>query len=77
MIMKLEDLGRTLSKMYNEAPKGEAVAMVHLFGIIYAEQIKTNRFSTKEIAIEAEISVAYGTEISKGVKLAKYVKPIL
>ncbi|WP_299095029.1 hypothetical protein [uncultured Winogradskyella sp.] len=71
--MTLNDLGITLSNLYNNAPKGEAVAMIHVFGIKYASHIKESKFSTKEIARAANIPESYGTEISKGIKLAKYV----
>ena len=71
--MTLNELGNALSNMYHNAPKGEAVAMIHLFGIKYAEQITQNRFSKKEIAKSAKIPESFGTEISKGVKLSPYV----
>ena len=38
--MTINQLGVALSDMYHNAPKGETVAMVHLFGIKYAEEIK-------------------------------------
>ena len=59
--------------MYCNAPKGEKASMVHLFGIKYSEEIKECKVSTKEIAKAADINESYGTEISKGVKLAYYV----
>ena len=38
--MTLSELGKKLSEMYNNAPEGDAVAMIHLFGIKYAKEIK-------------------------------------
>ena len=38
--MTLNELGTKLSEMYNNAPKGNSVAMIHLFGIKYANEIK-------------------------------------
>lgn len=38
--MTINQLGVALSDMYHNAPKGEAVAMIHLFGIKYAEELK-------------------------------------
>jgi hypothetical protein len=73
--MTLKELGEKLSEMYNNAPKGDAVALIHLFGIKYSVEIKNSRFSKKEIAKAARIHESYGTEISKGVKLANYVTP--
>lgn len=71
--MTINELGNALSNMYHNAPKGEAVAMIHLFGIKYAKELKQSRFSKKEIARAANIRESYGTEISKGMKLASYV----
>ena len=73
--MNVSKLGAVLSKMYNDAPKGETVAMVHLFGVKYADQIKAVNGSCKDIANAAKISESYGTEIAKGVRLANYVVP--
>jgi hypothetical protein len=72
--MTLKELGEKLSEMYNNAPSGYSVAMIHLFGIKYANEILLSRFSKKDIANAARIPESYGTEISKGVKLAEYVK---
>ncbi|WMN64956.1 HTH-like domain-containing protein [Vibrio parahaemolyticus] len=73
--MTLNELGETLSGMYHNAPDGDSVAMIHLFGIKYAVQIKDTGASSKSIAKAAHINESYGTEISKGIKLAKYVTP--
>jgi hypothetical protein len=72
--MTLKELGDKLNEMYNNAPNGDSVAMIHLFGIKFADEILLSRFSKKDIAKAARIPESYGTEISKGVKLAKYVK---
>ena len=71
--MDLYELGNILNKMYSSAPKGEAVAMIHLFGIKFSQEIKELDYSAKRIAKAADINESYGTEISKGVKLAQYV----
>ncbi len=71
--MKTTELGQKLKEMYDKAPHGEAVAMIHLFGIKFSEDIKESNASFKEIAVAAGIGESYGTEISKGAKLAKYV----
>ena len=42
--MTLNELGTKLSEMYNNAPKGDSVAMIHLFGIKYADQIKESEY---------------------------------
>ena len=72
--MTLKELGDMLCDMYQNAPHGDKVAMIHLFGVKYAEDIKALDGSCKDIAKAAGIDDSYGTEISKGVRLAKYVK---
>lgn len=71
--MTLNELAAALADMYHNAPKGEAVAMIHLFGIKYANELQQSKFSKKDIARAARIPESYGTEISKGIKLAPYV----
>jgi 5-methylcytosine-specific restriction protein B len=67
------ELGLKLKEMYDNALQGELVTMIHLFGIKYASQIKKSGASFKDIAVAAGLGKAYGTEISKGSKLSKYV----
>lgn len=74
--MTLNELGAKLSEMYNNASKGDSVAMIHLFGIKYANEIKQSNYSKKDIITQSGISTSYLTELTKGVKLAEYVKPI-
>ena len=73
--MQFNTLTTILADMYNNAPDGEAVAMIHLFGIRYSKDIKNCAESMKKLAISAGIQESYGTEIAKGVKLAQYVWP--
>ena len=68
--MQTERLGKLLAAdLSKAAPKDRAVT-VHLFGIKYAAEIGS---SATQIAISAGISPKYGTEIRKGVKIAKFV----
>ena len=73
--MTLKELGDKLSDMYYNAPKGDAVAMIHLFGIKYASEIKKSEYSKKDIITASGISESYLTELTKGVKLSEYVDP--
>ncbi len=73
--MTLNELGNELSEMYYDAPKGAAVAMIHLFGIKYADDIKKSEYSKKDIIKQSGISASYLTELMKGIKLADYVTP--
>ncbi|MCW7553012.1 hypothetical protein NX722_10235 [Endozoicomonas gorgoniicola] len=69
-----EDLGQKLNEMYFNYPDKETVVMIHLFGIKYAAEIKEVGISQKELTSIAKNQLSYVTEISKGMKLAKYVK---
>ena len=71
--MKPHELSCILKEMYSNAPSGEAVAMIHLFGIKYALEISSSNLTFREVAKAAGINESYGTEISKGAKLSKYV----
>jgi hypothetical protein len=71
--MNNRELGGKLREMYSKASKGEAVAMIHVFGIKYAAEINNSECSKKEIIKASGISESYLTELTKGVKLAEYV----
>ena len=43
--MSIKELGERLQDMYSNAPTGDAVAMIHLFGIKYTEQIEKSSYS--------------------------------
>lgn len=73
--MTLMELSCTLRDMYDNAPDRDQVAMVHLFGIKYANEIKREDFSIKEILRNADMPLSYQTEINKGIRLARYVIP--
>jgi hypothetical protein len=47
--MTTMELAEILGKMYGEAPKGEAVAMIHLFGIKHAQDIRDAGASIDDI----------------------------
>jgi len=48
--------------------------MIHLFAIESAQEIIDSGVSAKAIVAEAGINDSYATEVSKGVKLSKYVR---
>lgn len=70
------ELAKTLHDMYFNSKDGEAVAMIHLFGIKYAAAIRNEEVSFRELAELAGLQPSYATEISKGAKLAKYVRAL-
>ena len=69
------ELARTLSEMYHDAPKNEAVTMIHLFGIKYADEIRDCGARVPEIVHLSGLSISYVTEVYKGIRLARYVVP--
>lgn len=70
--MNSQKLKSRLKEMYLSANIGEKSMMIRLFGIIYAEEIKVEGVTPKELASSIE-NDNYHAEISKGMKLAKYV----
>jgi hypothetical protein len=70
--MLIGDLADELKRAYSTAPEDEKVVNIHLFAIKFAKEIEGK--SCKDIAIRAGISKTYGTELRKGVNLAKYVR---
>ncbi len=73
--MTLNELAKVLNEMYYNAPKGEAVSMIHLFGIKYAEEIEKLDIPKKCIIEQSKLPSSYLTELMKGIKLSKHVKP--
>lgn len=74
MIISKKMLGQKLKYMYDNAPYGEQVLMIHLFGIKFGDIIYENGYNAREIIEAAGIKESYQTEISKGMKMAKYVE---
>lgn len=62
--------------MYESAPQGYQVANIHLFGVKYADQIIKNGYKVSEIIKASGLNSSYATEVSKGIKLSRYVKAI-
>jgi hypothetical protein len=73
--MNTSELAEHLRTMYRGAPKGDAVAMIHLFGIKYAAQIKEAGVSARDIVLAAGINESYAVEVNKGINLDRYVEP--
>ncbi|MDE0048198.1 MAG: hypothetical protein OXO52_00310 [Rhodospirillales bacterium] len=72
--MTSAELADTLSRMHHRAADGDKAVMVHLFGIRYADEIRHCGASVAEIVRLSALShTTYATEVSKGVKLARYV----
>ena len=73
--MTPDELACTLSEMYHDAPEREATTMIHLFGIKYADEIRDCGAPVTEIVRLSSLPNTYSTEVSKGVRLARYVVP--
>jgi len=70
--MTIGEAAKILKEMHRSAPPGEKYAMIHLFGIKYAEQIKG--MSLSKLLSLAEMRESYATEIYKGIRLAPHVE---
>mgnify|MGYP000885561740 CR=1 FL=1 len=67
------ELASKLRSMYENAKRNEAVCQINLFGIMYAQEIQSSGHTLKHLVDLSGISKGYITEISKGIKLSKYV----
>jgi len=70
----LEELSKQLNEVYENAPKNEQVAHIHLFGIKYGPAISEMNIRVTEIIRASNLHPSYSAELSKGIKLSKYVK---
>ncbi len=73
-LKRVEELGGILKSKYDDALQDEKVTQIYLFSIIYAEEIRQNHYRISEIVKHSTISQSFKTEVSKGIKLAKYVE---
>ncbi len=77
--MNISDLANKLAEMVDNAPDRDKVAMIHLFGIKYGKIILEKDISPNEIVKITKLkdgsmfNYSYKTELSKGIKLSKYV----
>ena len=69
-----QELGDTLRNMYKAGNNNHSqVASIHLFGLKYGQNIRTNKLSVKNIVSRAGLSDNYIVEINKGVKLSELI----
>ena len=71
--MTLTEFGACLRSMY-DTPGANKTTMIHLFGVIYADEIKDSGFKPIEILRAAKMQESYQTEINKGMRLSQYVQ---
>lgn len=72
--MTNKQLAASLRRAYFGARRNEAACQIHLFGIRYAAQLQTCGCPIREIAALSGIPMGYLPELSKGIKLARYVQ---
>lgn len=72
--LSIEDLGRILKDMYNNAKESGQVAAIHMFGFKYGDIITASGYSQKAIISLAGINDSYSAELNKGVNIYKSVK---
>ena len=71
--MNVDQAARELRRMYDRGSRLQEVQQhIHLFGIIYADQLES--LSVQEVVDRAGIPPSHSTEVSKGRNLAKYVQ---
>lgn len=73
--MEIAELAQELRNRYEHARRNEATCQVILFGILYARELQTCGVPLREILEQSGVSRGYLSEISKGIKLSKYVIP--
>ncbi|MGB7316756.1 MAG: hypothetical protein WBC85_02215 [Planktotalea sp.] len=69
--MTQSDLIAILAEHYSSEPSRGKALEIHLFGIEFADELLGQEVNL--IAESATGKASYGTEIRKGMKLAKYV----
>lgn len=73
-MLKIQFLQDKLDRMYKMAKKGEKVAMIYLFTVMYADDIKKLNIVSSDIVSGTSLSASYSAEISKALRLSYYVK---
>lgn len=69
--MTVEEAARVLRNVYDSPPGGRKSTAIHLFGIKYANELRS--LSIREVVNRSGIP-DYVAEINKGRNLAEYVK---
>ncbi|MEG0944650.1 MAG: hypothetical protein RSF86_13545 [Angelakisella sp.] len=71
--MTVNELGRKLREMY-ETKGANKSTMIHLFGAIYYDEMRSNNIKATEVVRAAQMPESYHSEVSKGMNLAKYLQ---
>lgn len=66
------DMLTLLKRTYEDAPRGEQVTAVLMFGIKYADLVEL--YGVNRLVTESGLPFGYAPELAKAIKLSKYVK---
>ena len=69
--MTTGELAKALSAAHKNAPSGDKALAIHLFGIRHAEELE--HCSVEAVIKASSVPPAYGTEVRKGMKIARHV----
>lgn len=69
--MNVDEAAKILGDRYRGAAENEKVVSIHLFGIEFANAIEG--MSLVDVAVRAGLPKSYGTELRKGINLARFV----
>ncbi len=58
---------------YNSAGENQKVVTIHVFGIKFAKIIIRNAYKVSKIIEKAGLNSSYGIELSKGIRIYKYI----
>ncbi len=72
--MNLVELAKELRRRYEDAGAGQKVAMIHLFGIKYSDEIRACAMAAATRVSRARLPESDVTEMNKGCKLARFVE---
>ena len=70
--MTVHELGCRLREMY-DTPGTQKSTMIHLFGILYADQMQRAGCRPIDVVRSAQLPESYVTEVNKGIRLSRYV----
>lgn len=70
--MTITELGNKLKEMY-ETKGTNKTTMIHLFGVIYANEMREAGIKPIEVVKAAQMPESYQTEVNKGMNLSTYV----
>lgn len=71
--MTVVELGNKLREM-SETKNAKRTTMIHLFGVLYADEMRIAGISPAAVLKAAGIQQSYVAEINKGINLAKYLE---